>query len=202
MLLDSLSKHGYATHNVSQDMKMVIAFTLPLSSWFLSSLPSCRFILWSSNALMRAAYNIFGISPISLWFAFSMTLTPGTKVSVLSWVVTKWFSFEHFLTLATLKSIASYAQGVGPNKVKFTDVPESVAKERVAMAKDLNLSISPYTFRSVRFSFPPSFSSCHLLSQTRIYVCLSAVPYGSPSGGELSSLSSFTPCRLPISMAA
>jgi glycerophosphoryl diester phosphodiesterase len=58
-------------------------------------------------------------------------------------------------SVATLKTIASYAQGVGPNKVKFTDVTESVAKERVAMAKDLNLSISPYTFRSSEFSRSP-----------------------------------------------
>jgi glycerophosphoryl diester phosphodiesterase len=46
-----------------------------------------------------------------------------------------------------LTSIATYAQGVGPNKVKFTDVSETIAKERVAMAKNLNLSINPYTFR-------------------------------------------------------
>jgi hypothetical protein len=43
MLLESLTKHGYATHNVSQDMKMVVTdLTFPLIHSHFTTVGSSR----------------------------------------------------------------------------------------------------------------------------------------------------------------
>eukprot|EP00604_Paraphysomonas_vestita_P001095 CAMPEP_0174818370 /NCGR_PEP_ID=MMETSP1107-20130205/1036_1 /TAXON_ID=36770 /ORGANISM="Paraphysomonas vestita, Strain GFlagA" /LENGTH=324 /DNA_ID=CAMNT_0016030117 /DNA_START=75 /DNA_END=1049 /DNA_ORIENTATION=- len=71
-----------------------------------------------------------------------------------------------------LSSIAQYAQGVGPNKVKFTGVNLETAKERVQMAKKYNLAIHPYTFRQESIYVSPEFNFDPQVEAAYFYGCL------------------------------
>ncbi len=133
MLLESLARAGYALSGVSQDMKMVHPVVIqcfdPNSLKYLRNL--------TDIPLSRLLYDT------DPWDEGLVNLFPSFFITL----------------LATLTSISEYAQAVGPNKVKFVDVSYEEAQKRVAMAKDRNLAIHPYTFRQEALYVSTQFQS-------------------------------------------